>query len=528
MTRRYFSSTAERTTLTNTLSDAAGTMIVAGTPGFPGTRPYTLIIDPDTINEEIVEVTAVSGTTLTVTRGIDGTTAVAHDIGAVVMHGFTGRDLGDPQAHMDTSEGVHGVTGDVVGTEGVQTLTGKNLDGVDNVFTNIPQASVTDLVGDLAEKAPIASPTFTGTVVLPGTTSVGDVSATELGYVNGVTSSVQAQLDALSGDVDDRAPIASPTFTGDVVLPASTTIGSVTALEIGRLTGLLSNVQDQIDAIVAGASGLPVGGTEGQILAKASDTDYDVEWIDAPAGGVGTGTSVIAVAPYPTGGTVTTYTDGGTGYEYRVHTFLYSGLDDALEVTTGVIGNLLVVGAGGACGGGVASKAGGGGAGALYEQVYAFGAGSHRVYVGAGDDGSAIAETTKFDDVWCYGGGRGADGQGFGTVLVSADGGCSGGSGDDSFGGGGPVGSATYGSTDGGVSTDSTLVLGASGTSASGGGTGGDLSHVSEITGSSVTYAIGGLPDDSGTDGTANTGSGGRSGGGVGADGVAIVRYRTA
>jgi hypothetical protein len=44
--------------------------------------------------------------------------------------------------------------------------------------------------------ANIAGPTFTGTVTLPSTTSIGTVSATEIGYVDGVTSAIQTQLDS--------------------------------------------------------------------------------------------------------------------------------------------------------------------------------------------------------------------------------------------------------------------------------------------------------------------------------------------
>lgn len=58
-------------------------------------------------------------------------------------------------------------------------------------------------------KANIASPTFTGTVTLPSTTSIGNVSSTEIGYVDGVTSAIQTQLDA-------KAPTASPSFTGNL------------------------------------------------------------------------------------------------------------------------------------------------------------------------------------------------------------------------------------------------------------------------------------------------------------------------
>ncbi len=42
--------------------------------------------------------------------------------------------------------------------------------------------------------APLASASFTGTVTLPTNTSVGNVSSTELGYLDGVTSAIQTQI----------------------------------------------------------------------------------------------------------------------------------------------------------------------------------------------------------------------------------------------------------------------------------------------------------------------------------------------
>jgi hypothetical protein len=98
--------------------------------------------------------------------------------------------------------------------------------------------------------APLASPTFTGTVTLPSTTSIGGVSATELVYLDGVTSNVQTQLDAklaISTAASTYAPLASPTFTGTVVLPSTTSIGGVSATEIVYLDGVTSNVQTQLD-----------------------------------------------------------------------------------------------------------------------------------------------------------------------------------------------------------------------------------------------------------------------------------------
>lgn len=105
--------------------------------------------------------------------------------------------------------------------------------------------------------APLASPTFTGTVVLPATTSIGNVSATEISYLDNVTSSIQTQLDAklsIATAASTYAPLASPTFTGTVVLPADTTIGDVSAAELVYLDGVTSNVQTQLDAKAALAS----------------------------------------------------------------------------------------------------------------------------------------------------------------------------------------------------------------------------------------------------------------------------------
>lgn len=99
--------------------------------------------------------------------------------------------------------------------------------------------------------APLASPTFTGTVVLPSTTSIGPVSSTEIGYLDGVTSNLQTQLDGKLGTAtaaSTYAPLSGPTFTGTVTLPSTTSIGGVSASEIVYLDGVTSNVQTQLDA----------------------------------------------------------------------------------------------------------------------------------------------------------------------------------------------------------------------------------------------------------------------------------------
>ena len=96
MARRYYSSIAARTTLAAPVNDTAVTLSVVAVSGWPASYPYTLIVDQDTVNEEVVSVTGRTGTTLTVTRGVDGTSAVAHDAGAAVQHGVSARDFDEP------------------------------------------------------------------------------------------------------------------------------------------------------------------------------------------------------------------------------------------------------------------------------------------------------------------------------------------------------------------------------------------------------------------------------------------------
>lgn len=75
------------------------------------------------------------------------------------------------------------------------------------------------------------------------------VSATELGYLDGVNSGIQGQL-------NDKAPKASPALTGTATavnltvsgttsLASTTSIGNVDSTEIGYLNGVTSAIQDQ-------------------------------------------------------------------------------------------------------------------------------------------------------------------------------------------------------------------------------------------------------------------------------------------
>ena len=197
MTVRKYSSRAQQTTLSSAITDTATSMTVVsgsslmGGKTLTGSETYTVVIDPDTSLEEIVDVTVYSsGNTLTITRGRDGSSGVAHSAGAVVRHMVIGRDLQEANDHIEASSAVHGLSGTVVGTSDSQTLTNKTL------------------------TAPtVSGATISGTVTSTATITGGTVNATTLqqGGIQAVTTT------------------DSQTLTNKTIALGSNTVGGTTA-----------------------------------------------------------------------------------------------------------------------------------------------------------------------------------------------------------------------------------------------------------------------------------------------------------
>jgi hypothetical protein len=135
-------------------------------------------------------------------------------------------------------------------TTNIGSLTSTEIGYLATVTSNV-QDQISDIQDALDAKSNLSNPTFDGTVVLPTTTSIGDVSSTEIGYLNGVTSGIQAQLDAKLASAtasSTYAPLSGPTFSGNVSLPSTTTIGDVSSTELGYVNGVTSAIQTQLDA----------------------------------------------------------------------------------------------------------------------------------------------------------------------------------------------------------------------------------------------------------------------------------------
>jgi hypothetical protein len=102
MTKKYSSISVE-TTLAAGISNSATSMTVASGTGSAlmggvtlaagNVDTFTVALDVDTQNEEIVYVTNVSGDALTIVRAQAGTSAISHTAGASVKHVLSSADL---------------------------------------------------------------------------------------------------------------------------------------------------------------------------------------------------------------------------------------------------------------------------------------------------------------------------------------------------------------------------------------------------------------------------------------------------
>ncbi len=193
--------------------------------------------------------------------------------------------------------------------DGVTSAIQTQINGKQATVANVSDVEIGYLDGvtssiqtQMDAKAPLASPTFTGTVTLPsgtvtstmildGTIANADinaaaaidwtklgisstVSSTEIGYVDGVTSAIQTQLDA-------KSPLASPTFTGTVNAADLTLSGDLT---VNGTTTTINSTTLAVDDknIVIGDVAIPsdVTADGGGITLKGA-TDKTFNWVDA-------------------------------------------------------------------------------------------------------------------------------------------------------------------------------------------------------------------------------------------------------
>ena len=121
-----------------------------------------------------------------------------------------------------------------------------------------------------------------------GTLAVSDVTSTELGYLDGVTSAIQTQLNAKQATItgaattiDDADLTASRALVSDS--NGKVAVSDVTSTEIGYLDGVTSNIQTQLNskegAITLTANRAVVSDSSG--IVTASDiTSTELGYLD--------------------------------------------------------------------------------------------------------------------------------------------------------------------------------------------------------------------------------------------------------
>jgi hypothetical protein len=238
MTTRKYSSRSQQTTLAANLTDAATTCtVVSGTAllggaSVPAGTTFTVVIDPDTALEEIVDVTVVSTNVLTITRGVENNgTGQAHSAGAAVRHMAIGRDFREANLHIEATGGyndgtgahtMHGIAageGVVVGTDKTQTLTAKTLTAPtisDPTFTGTPNAAASirfegATADDYETTLTVVDPTQDNTITLPNTTGTVVIANAAQTLTN------KTMGDALNAGGFKITNLATPTDASDAV-----------------------------------------------------------------------------------------------------------------------------------------------------------------------------------------------------------------------------------------------------------------------------------------------------------------------
>ncbi len=117
-----------------------------------------------------------------------------------------------------------------------------------------------------------------GSTNLTASTTIGLVSPTELGYLNGVTSAIQTQINT-------KAPISNPTFTGTATIPTLSVSGNATVtgnLTVNGTTTTVNSTTTTVDDPI-----ITLGGDTAPISNDNKDRGIEFRYHSGTAASVG-------------------------------------------------------------------------------------------------------------------------------------------------------------------------------------------------------------------------------------------------
>jgi hypothetical protein len=277
MTTRQYSSRSQQSTLTGSITSVDTTMTVVsgsallGGQSIPGGTTFTLVIDPDTALEEIVDATSVATNTFAITRSVDTVSgAQAHSAGAAVRHMAIGRDFREANAHIEAlrvnSATAHGIplatvvlTSDTGTVDSTMIANNTIVDGDINSAAGISDTKLNTISTALkvANSATTATSANTASAIVARDGSGNFTAGT-------VTASLIGSSTSTSGNAATATALATPralSLTGDVTATGVNFDGTAAvALTTAYGAGSIDNADINASAAIA-YSKLDLNGT---------------------------------------------------------------------------------------------------------------------------------------------------------------------------------------------------------------------------------------------------------------------------
>lgn len=335
MAGENYTNTASTATTTAPIGPTDPSTTLTSFSGWPA-APFWGEFEKDTTSAELVRVTNVAGSVITMTRGQGGTPATTHGAGVTFNLVSPADFFNRAEQHMAASTGVHGASGSVVGTTGNQTVSDKTFRGAHtSTYSDALPAGVT-----------------------ASYLSTADNSSARDGFVhNNTAGSASRAAFKLTQSGTDRFTVSN---TGNVTInPSTGTALTVTGNETVSGTLNVTGTQTNTGALNANggisASGLTVttsgivasggaivsGNAQFNNNVSATGTIHANGSIDTDTNLIVDGTSTL-VGTVTTGGAATvgtglTVTQGATSWGGRVPISIVS----PASVTTPVTGDLI-------------------------------------------------------------------------------------------------------------------------------------------------------------------------------------------